>query len=46
MREVVVEGEIRLKKVATEDNLADMLTKVVNTAKFEHCLDLVQLKQV
>ena len=38
VREVVAEGEIRLKKVATEDNPTDMLTKVVNTAKFEHCL--------
>ncbi|KAB2634249.1 hypothetical protein D8674_042770 [Pyrus ussuriensis x Pyrus communis] len=46
VREVVVEGEICLKKVAIEDNLDDMLTKVVNAAKFENCLDLVQLKQV
>ncbi|KAB2636356.1 hypothetical protein D8674_026890 [Pyrus ussuriensis x Pyrus communis] len=45
MREVIAEGDIPLKKVATEDNPVDMLTKVVNTTKFEHCLDLVQLKQ-
>ena len=46
VREVVAECEICLKKVATEDNTTDMLTKVVNAAKFEHYLDLVQLKQV
>ena len=46
MREVVAKGEICLKKVATEDNPAVMLTKMVNATKFEHCLDLVQLKQV
>lgn len=44
--EVIAEDEIRLKNVATEDNPADMLTKMVNSAMFEHCLDLVQMKQV
>ena len=44
MTEVVAKGEIRLKKIVIEDTSADMLTKMVNASKFEHCLDLVHLK--
>uniref|UniRef100_A0A2N9G795 CCHC-type domain-containing protein n=1 Tax=Fagus sylvatica TaxID=28930 RepID=A0A2N9G795_FAGSY len=34
-------GDIVLEKVHTSENAADMLTKPVTTAKFKHCLDLV-----
>ncbi|KAI5342048.1 hypothetical protein L3X38_009923 [Prunus dulcis] len=46
VREVVVEGEIRLKKIATKENPIDMLTKVVDASKFKHRLDLEYVKQV
>ena len=45
VREVIAEGDILIKKVATADNPADMLTKVVGASKFQHCLDLVHVKQ-
>jgi hypothetical protein len=35
-----------LKKIPTEDNPADMLTKVVATAKFEHCKNLANVVSV
>uniref|UniRef100_A0A2N9F5E5 CCHC-type domain-containing protein n=1 Tax=Fagus sylvatica TaxID=28930 RepID=A0A2N9F5E5_FAGSY len=34
-------GDIVLEKVHTSENAADMLMKPVTTAKFKHCLDLV-----
>lgn len=46
VREVVVEGEIRLRNIATKDNPADMLTKVVDASKFKHRMDLEYVKQV
>ena len=33
-----------MEKISTEDNPADMLTKTLPTAKFKHCLDLVNVK--
>ncbi len=41
IRDTVAAGEIVVKKVHTSDNPADMLTKPLSIAKFEHCLDLV-----
>ena len=35
--------EIILKKVHTEENAADMLTKVATVEKFKHCLDLLNV---
>uniref|UniRef100_A0A2N9FZT3 Uncharacterized protein n=1 Tax=Fagus sylvatica TaxID=28930 RepID=A0A2N9FZT3_FAGSY len=43
IRELIVTGDIVLKKVHTSENAADMLTKLVTTAKFKHCLDLINL---
>jgi len=43
VREILEEEEIVLQKIHTTENLADMLTKVVTRAKFEHCLDLVNI---
>jgi hypothetical protein len=45
LREVIAEGEILVKKIATVDNPADMLTKIVGVSKFKHCLDLVHIRQ-
>eukprot|EP00268_Persea_americana_P019113 TRINITY_DN19787_c0_g1_i12.p1 TRINITY_DN19787_c0_g1~~TRINITY_DN19787_c0_g1_i12.p1 ORF type:complete len:193 (+),score=26.21 TRINITY_DN19787_c0_g1_i12:608-1186(+) len=46
VREIVDEGDILLQKIATADNPADMLTKVVTGVKFKHCLDLINILRV
>ena len=46
MRQVLDRKTIVLKKVPTEDNAADMLTKVVAVAKFEHCKNLANIVSV
>ena len=43
VREIVEEGRILLQKIETAENPADMLTKVVTTIKFNHCLDLINI---
>ena len=32
---------IKVKKIGTANNPADMMTKLVPSLKFEHCLDLL-----
>lgn len=44
VRDKVAEGEIDVKKVPTEDNPADMGTKVVTNTKFKHCLNLLFIR--
>ena len=39
--DVIACGDIVVSKVNTRDNPADMMTKSLPIAKFEHCLDLV-----
>ncbi|KAH9659027.1 hypothetical protein KPL70_023708 [Citrus sinensis] len=46
VREIINEGKIFLQKIKTAENPADMLTKVVMTIKFEHCLNLINILQV
>ncbi|XP_058202223.1 secreted RxLR effector protein 161-like [Rhododendron vialii] len=46
VREILEEGDILLEKIATADNPADMLTKVVTGIKFNHCLDLINISPV
>ena len=46
MREILEEEEIVLQKIHTTENPADMFTKVVTRAKFEHCLDLVDILHI
>ena len=46
IRELIVTGDIVLEKVHTSENAADMLTKPVITAKFKHCLDLVNVSSL
>ena len=41
IREKVTRREIKVEKVSTEDNFADMRIKVVSLGKFKHCLDLL-----
>src|SRR4051812_18577006 len=41
IRDVVAQGEIKVCKISTHDNPADMMTKPVSVAKFELCSDLV-----
>jgi hypothetical protein len=46
VREILEEEEILLQKIHTAENPADMLTKVVTKAKFEHCLNLVNILHI
>ena len=41
IRKTVSEGIVVVKKVATANNPADMMTKPVPLHKFKHCLDLI-----
>ena len=40
---MIEEGELKVCKISTHDNPADMLTKSVPVAKFELCSSLVGL---
>ena len=46
VREFIEEGGVLVQKIKTDDNPADMLTKVVTTIKFNHCLDLINIAKV
>ena len=46
VREIFEEGKILLQKIATTENPADMMTKVVTVIKFNHCLNLINILQV
>ena len=41
VRDVIAQGLVKIEKVSSEDNAADMMTKVVTLTKFKHCMDLV-----
>nr|GEU38202.1 retrovirus-related Pol polyprotein from transposon TNT 1-94 [Tanacetum cinerariifolium] len=41
VRDIVEKGEVIVDRIYTNDNPADMLTKVLTPTKFKHCLDLV-----
>ena len=43
VRDVVAQGKLKICKISTHDNLADMLTKSVHVAKFELCSSLVDI---
>ena len=38
-------GKFSIQKIKTDDNPADMLTKALPKAKFEHCLNLVNIRR-
>ena len=44
--EILEEGDIKLQKIHTNENLADMLTKIVSGVKFAHCKELLHILQV
>ena len=41
VREIIARSDIMVRKISTPDNPADMMTKTLPSAMFEHCLDLV-----
>ncbi|PHU29366.1 hypothetical protein BC332_01459 [Capsicum chinense] len=41
VREIITRGDIVLSKISPHDNPTDMMTKKLQSVKFEHCLDLV-----
>ena len=43
MRNQICNGTVEILKVPTEDNPADIATKVVTVAKFKHCLGLLHV---
>ena len=44
VREILDEGDIELQKIYTNENPADMLTKVVSGVKFAHCKELLHIQ--
>ena len=46
LREAIDKDELKLSKVSTNDNPADMLTKVVTHEKHKLCADIVGLRNV
>ena len=44
--EIIEEGGVLVLKIKTDDNPANMLTKVMTTIKFNHCLDLINIIKV
>ena len=45
-RDIVERGMVRVEKIPTADNPADMMTKPVPTVKFKHCLDLIRVQKL
>ena len=43
IREKVADGLIKVEKIATENNLADMGTKALSLSKFKQCLELLKI---
>ena len=46
VREIIEGGGVLAQKIKTDDNPANILTKVVKTIKFNHCLDLINIAKV
>ena len=44
VRDLIANGEVQIQKIPTEENPADMGTKIVTAAKFKHCLDLLHVE--
>jgi len=46
VRKILVEGDIKLRKIHNKENPADMLTKVVPGMKFAYCKELLHIFKV
>ena len=46
IRDIIAQGAVEIRKVATEDNPVDMLTKVLPGTKFRHCLNLANVRDI
>jgi len=46
VREILDEGDIKLLKIHTKENPADMLTKIVSGVKFTHCKEMLHIFSV
>ena len=44
IRDVIESEKVKVDKVSTEENPADMFTKSLSSVKFKHCLDLINFK--
>jgi hypothetical protein len=44
IRDIVAEGKIKVDKIHTEENPANMFTKPLSNTKFKHCVDLVDVR--
>ena len=44
IRDVISSGAVIVKKIKTEENPVDAMTKVLPVIKFEHCLNLVRVQ--
>ncbi|GAB2278532.1 hypothetical protein Dimus_039298 [Dionaea muscipula] len=44
VRDVLSAGDLEIAKIPTEENPADIGTKVVTVGKFKHCLDLLHIR--
>ena len=42
--DIIVEGKIKVDNIHTNENPADMLTKLLSNTKFKHYLDLVGVR--
>ena len=41
LRDVIAQGAIAVRKIGTTENPTNMMTNVIHTVKFRHCLDLI-----
>jgi hypothetical protein len=44
IHDIVIEGNIKVDKIYTDENPTDMLTKPLLNTKFKNCLDLVGVR--
>ena len=45
IRELIGNATVKLEKVHTSENIADMLTKTITVDKFKHFLDLLSVEE-
>ena len=44
IRDVIESEKVKVEKVSTEENSANMFTKSLSSVKFKHCLDLINFE--